>query len=83
MSLNEASLYRNEGVLASIVPFLASELTPFSAYTWNYSTVPQNGLDDRVLAYARGRMLGGSSSMIMHYAQLPIFLDYTEPSGSV
>ena len=55
---------RNEGVIDAIVPFLAPDLAaPFSPYTWNYSTVPQSGLDDRVLAYARGRMLGGSSSI--------------------
>ena len=30
---------------------------------WNYTTVPQAGLDGRALYWPRGRMLGGSSSM--------------------
>jgi choline dehydrogenase len=34
-----------------------------SEFDWAYVTAPQRGLDDRVLAYPRGRVLGGSSSI--------------------
>jgi choline dehydrogenase len=34
-----------------------------SAFDWAYVTTPQAGLDDRVLSYPRGRVLGGSSSI--------------------
>jgi choline dehydrogenase len=32
-------------------------------FDWQYVTTPQRGLDGRVLAYPRGRVLGGSSSI--------------------
>jgi len=32
-------------------------------YDWNYTTTPQPGLNGRSLAYARGRILGGSSTI--------------------
>jgi choline dehydrogenase-like flavoprotein len=32
-------------------------------YDWQYSTVPQKNLGDRVLDWPRGRVLGGSSAM--------------------
>ena len=53
----------NEGVLPSIVPFLAPNLVPASPETWNFTTTPQVSLANRILPYARGRMLGGSSSI--------------------
>jgi choline dehydrogenase len=34
-----------------------------SAVDWGYQTVPQSGLGGRVMAYSRGRVLGGSSSI--------------------
>ncbi|KAJ7226727.1 pyranose dehydrogenase [Mycena pura] len=54
----------NEGVLDSIVPFstfLVGLLEP-NIFDWNYTTVPQTGLNGRVLPYARAHMLGGCSS---------------------
>ncbi|KAI0321913.1 alcohol oxidase [Amylostereum chailletii] len=44
------------------VPFLATALTS-STFDWNYTTVPQTALNDRQVGYARGRVLGGSSSI--------------------
>ncbi|GLB40421.1 putative aryl-alcohol oxidase [Lyophyllum shimeji] len=52
----------NEGVLDSIVPFFATSLEN-TAYDWNFTTTPQRGLSGRSLAYPRGHILGGSSSI--------------------
>ncbi|KAK7018507.1 hypothetical protein R3P38DRAFT_2983108 [Favolaschia claudopus] len=52
----------NIDVLPSIVPFLGSSL-PGSPYDWNYSTVAQPALQDRVIRYPRGHILGGSSAL--------------------
>ena len=30
---------------------------------WNYTTTPQEALDNRTVAYARGKVLGGSTSI--------------------
>lgn len=58
----------NEGVLFSQIPLLCTTLTPFTALDWNYTTVPQVGMNDRILPYARGFVLGGSSTVnIMVY----------------
>ncbi|KAL4243738.1 GMC oxidoreductase family protein [Abortiporus biennis] len=43
------------------IPFLSPTLVGTSV-DWNFTTVPQTGLDDRVLFYPRGKVLGGSSS---------------------
>lgn len=53
------------GLLGVQVPFLAPTNVPFSPVTWNYTTVPQAELDQRIVTYARGRVLGGSSSISM------------------
>ncbi|KAI8980777.1 aryl-alcohol oxidase-like protein [Trametes punicea] len=45
------------------VPFLALANLPYSSVTWNYSTTPQASLNNRVLSYPRGRVLGGSTSI--------------------
>lgn len=45
------------------VPFLDSTLSPDTILTWNYTTTPQSGLNDRTLPYPRGRVLGGSSTI--------------------
>ncbi|KAG7451650.1 alcohol oxidase [Guyanagaster necrorhizus] len=34
-----------------------------STYDWEYTSVPQRGLDDRVLSYPSGKVLGGSSAI--------------------
>ncbi|KAF7343125.1 GMC oxidoreductase [Mycena venus] len=53
----------NEGVIDAEVPFFGSELvSPDNPYSWNYTTTPQTGLNDRVLEYGRGHLLGGCSS---------------------
>ncbi|KAJ6451440.1 aryl-alcohol oxidase [Mycena sanguinolenta] len=43
-----------------------------SQYDWNYSTTPQAALNDRALAYPRGFIIGGSSSInLMVYTHGP------------
>ncbi|TFK86510.1 GMC oxidoreductase [Polyporus arcularius HHB13444] len=44
------------------IPFLAPVLTG-STFDWNYTTTPQLGMDDRSVVYARGKVLGGSTSI--------------------
>ncbi|KAN0141960.1 hypothetical protein V8E53_000422 [Lactarius tabidus] len=44
------------------IPFLCTTLTN-TVVDWNYTTVPQTGLDNRVIAYPRGKTLGGSTSI--------------------
>ena len=51
----------NEGVFNSEVPFLASRLYG-GPLDWNY-TITSAGLNDRVLAWPRGRILGGATSI--------------------
>ncbi|KAJ6521926.1 alcohol oxidase [Mycena vulgaris] len=50
----------NVDILGAIVPFFCSRSVP---YDWNYTTVPQAGLNGQVVTYPRGRILGGSSSI--------------------
>jgi GMC oxidoreductase len=57
------SLYSNEGVLATQIPFLAPTLTPNTLYDWNYTTTAQPGFNGRSVPFPRGRILGGSSSV--------------------
>ncbi|KAF7342997.1 GMC oxidoreductase [Mycena venus] len=52
----------NEGVLDSIVPFFVVNLLQPSIYEWNYTTVPQPGLNGRNVEIPRAHMLGGCSS---------------------
>lgn len=33
-----------------------------TAYDWNYTVIPQAGMNNRTYAYPRGRLLGGTSS---------------------
>lgn len=53
----------NEGVLNSEIPFFCPTLAPLTPWDWNYTTTVQPGLGDRALAYPRGHILGGSSSI--------------------
>ncbi|KAG6917146.1 hypothetical protein DXG01_003659 [Tephrocybe rancida] len=53
----------NEGILESMVPLLSGELIG-TQFDWNYTTTPQQALGGRSLPYARGHILGGSSSII-------------------
>ena len=60
----------NLGALPTIIPFLVTSLVPQSPETWNFTTVPQVGLDGREVSYPRGKLLGGSSSV----SKLRLFL---------
>lgn len=51
----------NEGILDLIVPGLYPQIP--QTYDWNYTTVPQANVNNRSLAYRRGFVLGGSSSI--------------------
>ncbi|KAJ7866250.1 aryl-alcohol oxidase [Mycena olivaceomarginata] len=53
----------NADVLDIIVPSFCREATPNTAQDWNYTTTPQAGLNGRSIAYNRGFVLGGSSSV--------------------
>ncbi|KAF7798268.1 hypothetical protein EIP86_009485 [Pleurotus ostreatoroseus] len=60
----------DEGILDVHVPFLAYLDLPNSSVTWNYTTTPQAALNNRVLPYSRGRVLGGCSSInLMTYTR--------------
>ncbi|PPQ71682.1 hypothetical protein CVT26_007649 [Gymnopilus dilepis] len=52
----------DEGVLTAQVPFFGPMVTPNTPYDWNYTVVPQKGMNGRTFAYPRGHILGGSSS---------------------
>ncbi|KAI0642212.1 aryl-alcohol-oxidase from pleurotus Eryingii [Trametes meyenii] len=54
---------RGKGVLEIDMPLLAPYLLPNSPFDWNYTTVPQQGLGNRSVSYARGKVLGGSSKL--------------------
>jgi choline dehydrogenase-like flavoprotein len=51
------------GIEAVEVPFLCASLSPNTPLNWNYTTVPQPGLNGRTISYPRGRVVGGSSSI--------------------
>ncbi|KAF7368911.1 GMC oxidoreductase [Mycena venus] len=52
----------NEGVTDSIVPFLVESLLQPNIYEWNYTTVPQPGLNGRNVGNPRAHILGGCSA---------------------
>ncbi|KAF9444132.1 GMC oxidoreductase [Macrolepiota fuliginosa MF-IS2] len=52
----------NEGVEDSIIPGLGPK-TLSTRYDWNFTTVPQQGLNGRSIPYQRGHLLGGTSSV--------------------
>ncbi|KAJ6451318.1 alcohol oxidase [Mycena sanguinolenta] len=53
----------NANVLDIIVPAFCTIATPQTPQDWNYTTIPQTGLNGRAIAYPRGFVLGGSSSV--------------------
>jgi len=53
---------RNENVTSSIIPGFQLGL-PNTRYDWNYTSIPQLGLNNRSLSIQRGYILGGSSSV--------------------
>ncbi|KAI0800026.1 alcohol oxidase [Fomes fomentarius] len=74
----------DKNVTAIEVPYLAYQLQPNTAYNWNYTTTPQPGLNGRTVAYPRGRVLGGSSSingMIWTRGSRDDFDEYARISG--
>ncbi|KAJ7198790.1 pyranose dehydrogenase [Mycena pura] len=52
----------NEGVIDFEAPFLVSDIGSHPIYSYNYTTIPQPGLDGRVIPYLRARVLGGCSN---------------------
>jgi len=44
-------------------PFISNMASLDTPYDWNYTVVPQKGLNGRTFPYPRGRLLGGSSSV--------------------
>ncbi|KAF5318063.1 hypothetical protein D9619_012083 [Psilocybe cf. subviscida] len=52
----------DDGVVPIQAPFLGPTVTPNTPWDWNYTVVPQAGMDSRTFNYPRGRVLGGSSS---------------------
>ncbi|KIK65201.1 hypothetical protein GYMLUDRAFT_220474 [Collybiopsis luxurians FD-317 M1] len=53
----------DEGLETVEVPLLCPNLSPNTNLDWNFTTVPQVGLNNRSVPYPRGRLLGGSSSI--------------------
>ncbi|KAJ3500902.1 hypothetical protein NLJ89_g9582 [Agrocybe chaxingu] len=51
-----------DAIQAIATPFLGITL-PGTSVNWNYTSTPQEGLNNRILRYARGHVLGGSSSI--------------------
>ncbi|KAG7095828.1 hypothetical protein E1B28_006523 [Marasmius oreades] len=45
------------------VPFYTTRLSPNTPFDWNFTTVPQTHLNNRVLTYNRGFALGGSTTI--------------------
>ncbi|TFK37485.1 GMC oxidoreductase-domain-containing protein, partial [Crucibulum laeve] len=64
----------NEGILNVTIPLRCPTLTPNTPFDWNFTTVPQPGLNGRQISYARGHILGGSSSVN--------FMGYTRGSSA-
>ncbi|KAK7052426.1 GMC oxidoreductase [Favolaschia claudopus] len=52
----------NEGVVDSIVPFLLEDFLQQPTYEWNYTSVPQAGLNGRNVANLKAFILGGCSA---------------------
>ncbi|KDR77821.1 hypothetical protein GALMADRAFT_245927 [Galerina marginata CBS 339.88] len=51
------------GVLEIEIPFLCTHTTPQTPWDWNYTTIPQPGLNGASISYPRGHVLGGTSSV--------------------
>ncbi|KAK0494793.1 aryl-alcohol-oxidase from pleurotus Eryingii [Armillaria luteobubalina] len=52
----------NEGIVETMAPFLGVSLSN-TLVDWNYTTVPQEGYNNRTLGLTRGYVLGGSSTV--------------------
>ncbi|KAJ3821866.1 glucose-methanol-choline oxidoreductase, partial [Lentinula raphanica] len=53
----------NNDSLTIDVPLLCTKLTPNTQWDWNYTTTPQENLNNRVLPFPRGIGLGGTSAV--------------------
>ncbi|KIY46404.1 alcohol oxidase [Fistulina hepatica ATCC 64428] len=53
----------NDDDLDMYIPLLCTRLTPNTPFDWNYTTVPQTGLNNRSVSYPTGFGLGGSTSV--------------------
>ncbi|KAF8646491.1 hypothetical protein AX16_007182 [Volvariella volvacea WC 439] len=53
----------DEGITLMSIPLYGFLLRPTTPYDWNFTTTPQPGLNGRSIAYPRGFVLGGSSSI--------------------
>ncbi|THH14917.1 hypothetical protein EW146_g5483 [Bondarzewia mesenterica] len=51
------------GILEMMISFTAPDVLSNASLIWNYTTIPQKALNNRILPYQRGRVLGGSSSV--------------------
>jgi choline dehydrogenase-like flavoprotein len=82
------SFSSDAGIIETQIPFTAPNILTNTSLLWNYLTVPQENLNNRILTYQRGRLLGGSSSISMSYptdilqllTTLTDFLIYTRGS---
>ncbi|KAL0952484.1 hypothetical protein HGRIS_006748 [Hohenbuehelia grisea] len=45
------------------IPFFGPIASPATTFDWNYTTTPQAALNNQLIAYPRGYVLGGSSSI--------------------
>ncbi|KAA1471967.1 aryl-alcohol-oxidase from pleurotus Eryingii [Dentipellis sp. KUC8613] len=53
----------DEGNMGIAIPFMDVNLAPNTPLDWNYTTAQQPGLNNRTIAYSRGKVLGGSTSI--------------------
>ncbi|KAF8972090.1 hypothetical protein BDZ97DRAFT_1901272 [Flammula alnicola] len=53
----------DQGMIQLQAPFIAPQAAPHTAVDWNYTVIPQSGLQERTFPYPRGRVLGGTSSI--------------------
>ncbi|KAJ7176682.1 hypothetical protein C8R46DRAFT_1346666 [Mycena filopes] len=61
-SVHYLTCFSNENVTDSIVPFLVNGLLVPGIYEWNYTSIPQPGLNGRSIGIPRAHMLGGCTS---------------------
>ncbi|KAF9803646.1 hypothetical protein IEO21_09606 [Rhodonia placenta] len=73
----------HEGILPSRIPLSFTKLLN-SEFDWKFSTTPQEKLDGRRIAWARGRVLGGSSTInaVIYHRCAPEDYDAWEKQGA-
>ncbi|RDB21189.1 Pyranose dehydrogenase [Hypsizygus marmoreus] len=65
----------NQDEVLTMVPFFCTRLSN-TIYDWNYTTTPQPGLMGRSIAFPRGHVLGGSTSINGMFYSRGSFEDY-------